>query len=129
MSNGIKAVLAASLLGSAGALAAELDGKVVKVEGNTLYVAHMEAVVPIKLDKNTQWKELKKSELTEGKQIHAAFTVKDQTINLATEIAPSGMGGSGLDPEPTEIDEPSDLERRPGPVPEDPGTQIPSPRF
>jgi hypothetical protein len=80
----------------------ELTGKVVKVQGKTLYLEHMGAVVPLSIDSKTKFEEGWKSakDIKEGQQVRASFEVKNQTSNVAKSIGPSaetGQGGSGLD--------------------------------
>ncbi|QSQ18687.1 RNA-binding protein [Pyxidicoccus parkwayensis] len=76
----------------------ELTGKVVKADAKTIYVDHMGAVVPLKVEKSTQFNDptLKKAkDLQPGQEIRASYEVKE-TENVAKSISPSsGTGGSG----------------------------------
>ncbi|WP_375760704.1 hypothetical protein [Corallococcus exercitus] len=79
----------------------ELTGKVVKSEGKKVYVSSTSgAVVPLDIDKNTQFTDpsMKNAKsLKEGQEIRASFQVKEEK-NMATSISPSqGTGGSGSD--------------------------------
>ncbi|NOK15315.1 hypothetical protein [Corallococcus exercitus] len=79
----------------------ELTGKVVKSESKKVYISSTGgAVVPLDIDKNTQFTDpsLKNAKsLKEGQEIRASFQVKDEK-NMATSISPSqGTGGSGSD--------------------------------
>ncbi|MFP2900821.1 hypothetical protein [Corallococcus sp. 4LFB] len=79
----------------------ELTGKVVKSESKKVYISSSGgAVVPLDIDKNTQFTDpsMKNAKsLKEGQEIRASFQVKDEK-NMATRISPSeGTGGSGSD--------------------------------
>lgn len=80
----------------------QLTGRVVKSERRTIWVEHAGAVVPLKVDKNTQFLDpnLKRAtDIKEGDQIRASFEVKE-TDNVATSIqmaTGAGLGGSGQD--------------------------------
>ena len=111
--------------------ATELKGELVKMEGKTLYVKHMGAIVPLKFDKYTRFDD--KKDLKEGTEVRASFTVKGKTTNLATSVSTqAGTGGSGPEqgaavPEGSRFDDglhgPARPERSPGvTLPEDPGT-------
>ena len=75
----------------------ELTGKVIKADSKTVYVDHMGAVVPLKVDKSTQFSDpnLKRAkDLQPGQEIRASYEVKE-TENVAKNISMSGTGGSG----------------------------------
>ncbi|HYH95832.1 hypothetical protein [Hyalangium sp.] len=80
----------------------QITGRVVKSDRKTIWVEHAGAIVPLKVDKNTQFTDpnLKRaSDFKEGEQIRASFEVR-KTDNVATSIEKStgaGMGGSGSD--------------------------------
>lgn len=98
----------------------ELTGRVVKNDKKTLFVDHMGAIVPLKIDKNTQFNDpsLKKAaDIKEGDEIRASFEVR-KTENVATSIEKStGTGGSG-----TEVMSPdSSINQSPGTLPSDEG--------
>jgi hypothetical protein len=103
----------------------QLTGRVVKSEKKTIWVEHMGAIVPLKIDKNTQFTDpsLKRAtDIKEGDQIRASFEVR-KTDNVATSIGMSsgmgeGQGGSGSDVlKPDKgINQPSDT------LPPSPGT-------
>lgn len=86
---------------SAGAQAEQqLTATVEKVQGKTVFVDHMGAVVALTTNKSTQFEGVKRAkELQEGQQIRASFTVKNGTQNLAKSISVegSGTGGAGLE--------------------------------
>lgn len=86
--------------GSAQAGEQEISGEVVKAQGNTVYVDHMGAVLPVELDKSTKFEGQglsSKKDLKKGQQIKAKISVKNEITNLAKsiELKSSGMGGSG----------------------------------
>ncbi|MCY1015461.1 RNA-binding protein [Pyxidicoccus sp. MSG2] len=75
----------------------ELTGKVVKADSKTIFVDLHGAVVPLKVDKSTQFNDpsLKKAkDLQPGQEIRASYEVKE-TENVAKSISMSGTGGSG----------------------------------
>jgi hypothetical protein len=75
----------------------ELTGKVVKADSKTIFVDMHGAVVPLKVDKSTQFNDpnLKKAkDLQPGQEIRASYEVKE-TENVAKSISMSGTGGSG----------------------------------
>jgi hypothetical protein len=75
----------------------ELTGKVVKADSKTIYVDMHGAVVPLKVDKSTQFNDptLKKAkDLQAGQEIRASYEVKE-TENVAKSISMAGTGGSG----------------------------------
>ncbi|MHB8877508.1 MAG: hypothetical protein ACYC8T_27775 [Myxococcaceae bacterium] len=74
----------------------ELTGQVVKVERDFVYIEQQGAVVPLKLDKDTQFKNLSKTELKEGQEIRASFQVEGRTTNVAQEIS-SLPGDTGME--------------------------------
>jgi hypothetical protein len=82
----------------------QLTGRVVKSERKTIWIEHMGAIVPLKIDKNTRFADpsiKRASDLKEGDQVRASFEVR-KTDNVATSIEMSsgmgpGQGGSGSD--------------------------------
>src|SRR5262249_43096757 len=105
----------------------ELTGKVVRADKNMVFVEHMGAVVPLKIESNTKFESAgitKANDLKEGQEIRASFTVKDKTTNVATAIwlegATSGANkpGTGLDAHHRTATSPN----RPATIPEDKGT-------
>jgi hypothetical protein len=77
----------------------QLSGRVVRSNKKMVWVEHAGAIVPLKIDKNTQFTDpnLKRAQdLKEGDEIRASFEVR-KTDNVATSIQKSGMGGSGQD--------------------------------
>jgi hypothetical protein len=99
----------------------QLTGRVVKSEKKMVWLEHMGAIVPLKIDKNTQFNDptLKKAtDIKEGDEIRASFEVR-KTDNVATSIEKSiGTGGSG-----TEVMSPdSSINESPGTLPADDGT-------
>ena len=75
----------------------ELTGKVVKADNKMVYVDHMGVVVPLKVDKSTQFTDpaLKRAkDLQPGQEIRASYEVKE-TDNVAKSISMSGTGGTG----------------------------------
>jgi hypothetical protein len=101
----------------------QLTGRVVKSDKKMVWLEHQGAIVPLKIDKNTQFNDpsLKRaSDLKEGDEIRASFEVR-KTDNVATSIEKSmseGTGGSG-----TEVMSPdSSINQSPGTLPADDGT-------
>ncbi len=80
----------------------QITGRVVKSDRKTIWVEHAGAIVPLKIDKNTQFTDanLKRAtDIKEGDQIRASFEVR-KTDNVVTSIGMSsdmGQGGSGLE--------------------------------
>jgi hypothetical protein len=80
----------------------QLQGRVVKSDRKTVWIEHMGAIVPLKVDKNTQFadRDMKRaSDFKEGDQVRASFEVRE-TDNVATSISKdlgAGQGGSGSD--------------------------------
>lgn len=87
-----------SAMGSQNAMGQkELTGKVVKAGSKMVWVDMQGAVVPLKVDKSTQFNDptLKGAkDLKEGQEIRASYEVKE-TDNVAKSISMSGTGGSG----------------------------------
>jgi hypothetical protein len=79
----------------------QLFGTVVDSRSHTLYLQHMGAVVPVRVDKNTDLGGLAGKKLTDlraGDQVQVSFQVKNKIDNVATRIGmASGMGGSGFE--------------------------------
>jgi hypothetical protein len=96
----------------------EITGKFLKADSTTVYVEHMGAVVPLKVDENTRFsgEGVKGSgDLKEGQEVRASFTVK-RTTNVADRITVEPA--SGRRPEPAPPDR--------SPVPRDPGIPPPA---
>lgn len=80
----------------------QLFGTVVESKSHTLYLQHMGAVVPLRVEKSTDLAGLsgkKLADLKPGDEVQVSFQVKNKIDNVATRIAlPSttGTGGSGL---------------------------------
>jgi hypothetical protein len=95
----------------------QLTGRVVKSDSKMVWLEHSGAIVPLKIDKNTQFTDptLKGArDIKEGDEIRASFEVR-KTDNVATSIQKSsvGMGGSG-----TEVMSPdSSINQSPGTLP------------
>jgi hypothetical protein len=130
--------------GEVAGAARELSGTVVKADGKTLYLEHMGAVVPLKIDEETQFsgEGVKGSrDLSEGQEVRASFTVEDETTNVAQRITvagaaePRGPATQGMPPGHPEGmppgHPPASPEGVPGippdepPVPRDPGSPLP----
>jgi hypothetical protein len=99
----------------------QLTGRVVKSDRKTVWIEHAGAIVPLKIDKNTQFTDpsLKRAQdLREGDEIRASYEVR-KTDNVATSIEKSqGTGGSG-----TEVMSPdSSINQSPGTLPSNDGT-------
>jgi len=105
----------------------ELTGKVVRADKNTVYVDHMGAVVPLKIEPNTKFESAgitKANDLKEGQEIRASFTVKEKTTNVATAIWLEGAT-SGANKPGTDMDahrRTATSPNRPATIPEDKGT-------
>ena len=78
----------------------QLIGTVVESKSHTLYLQHMGAVVPLRVDKNTDLAGLsgkKLGDLKSGDEVQVSFLVKNKIDNVATRIGlPAGTGGSGF---------------------------------
>ncbi|MBN1208451.1 MAG: hypothetical protein JXB05_26560 [Myxococcaceae bacterium] len=78
----------------------QLTGRVVKSEKKMIYLEHAGAIVPLKIDKNTQFMDpaiKRPQDIKPGEEIRASFEVR-KTDNVATSIQKAeGMGGSGKD--------------------------------
>lgn len=79
----------------------ELTGRVVKSGKKMIWVEHMGAIVPLTINKDTQFgdESLKRAQdLKEGDQVRASFEVR-KTENIVTNLqkAEGGTGGSGHD--------------------------------
>lgn len=131
--------------GTTAASGRELSGKVVKADSRTLYLEHMGAIVPLKLDDKTEFagEGLKSSrDLAAGQEVRASFTVEKETTNVATRISlaraserGTASGSSPRVPDDTgrtpRGDRPVPHERTPGmppgeaPIPRDPGERVP----
>ncbi|SEU09446.1 hypothetical protein [Stigmatella erecta] len=77
----------------------ELTGRVVKSDRKTVWIEHAGAIIPLKVDKSTQFtgtEQKRASDFKEGDEIRASFEV-NKTDNVATSIglANDGTGGSG----------------------------------
>jgi len=79
----------------------QLIGTVVESKSHTLYLQHMGAVVPVRVDKETKLEGLagkKVTDLKSGDEVQVNFLVKNRIENVATRISlPSATGGSGLE--------------------------------
>jgi hypothetical protein len=76
----------------------ELTGKVVRVDNNMVWIDHLGAVVPLKIENNTKFESAgvtRAKDLKEGQEIRANFTVKDKTTNVATTIWLEGATSTG----------------------------------
>lgn len=88
-----------STMGSQSATGKEVTGKVVKADRNTVWIDMQGAVVPLKVDKSTQFTDqnIKRArDLQAGQEIRASLEVKE-TDNVAKSISLSGTGGAGGD--------------------------------
>ena len=78
----------------------ELTGTVIESKSHTLYLSHMGAVVPVRVEKSTDLTGLSGKKLTDlksGDEVQVAFEVKNKIDNVATKIGlSSATGGSGL---------------------------------
>jgi hypothetical protein len=85
-----------SMSGDHDQMGSKLQGEVVKFSSNMLYLRHMGAVVPIKVDKTTRFED--RSMVKEGQMVTAELKVVNKTQNLATWVgSETGTGGSGYD--------------------------------
>lgn len=103
----------------------QLTGRVVKSEKKMVWIEHAGAIVPLKIDKNTQFTDpsLKRAQdLKEGDEIRASFEVR-KTDNVATSIGKAaGTGGSG-----TEVMSPDSSINQPSTLPSKKGSDLGSP--
>lgn len=75
---------------------AEITGKVLKVQGSTIYLDQNGAAVPLTLSNKTKFDEgMSKKTIKEGQEIKASFSIKNNTKNMAESISMSGTGGGG----------------------------------
>jgi hypothetical protein len=80
----------------------EITGRVVKTSKKMVWVEHAGVIVPLKINKQTQFADpdhKRAQDFNEGDEIRANFEVQQKTDNIALSIqrADRGMGGSGLD--------------------------------
>ena len=79
----------------------QLIGTVVKSKSHTLYLQHMGAVLPIRVEKETDLSALagkKLTDLKEGDEVKVSFQIKNQIDNVATRIEqPTATGGSACE--------------------------------
>ena len=76
----------------------ELTGRVVRVDNNMVWIDHLGAVVPLKIETGTKFESAgvtRAKDLKEGQEIRANFTVKDKTTNVATAIWLEGATSTG----------------------------------
>jgi hypothetical protein len=76
----------------------ELTGRVVRADNNMVWIDHLGAVVPLKIENNTKFESAgvtRAKDLKEGQEIRANFTVKDKTTNVATTIWLEGATSTG----------------------------------
>ncbi len=111
----------------------------VKAQKDMVWLQHMGAVVPVKVNDSTRFEDptLKKAtDLKEGQQVRARIEVQGKTNNVARSISMdnAGTGGSGvegwgdpLDGSGTGGSGAGDIQNTPptpmDPLPEEPGTQ------
>lgn len=94
--------VAARDLGTPTANGPQLTGHVVRADNGTLWLEHMGAIVPLKLDRQTRVQGIgvkSPRDLREGQEVRASFEVKNKTTNVARSIQlleQGGTGGSGL---------------------------------
>ena len=65
-------------------------GKVVKADSKTVFIDHMGAVVPVKIDSTTKFEGTsltKAKDLKEGQDIRASFSIKNQTDTNVRAVA------------------------------------------
>jgi hypothetical protein len=78
----------------------QLMGTVVESKSHTLYLEHMGAVIPVRVEKSTDLAGLAGKKLTDlkaGDEVQVSFQVKNKIDNVATRISSStGTGGSGF---------------------------------
>ena len=78
----------------------QLTGTVVESKSHTLYLEHMGAVVPVRVEKSTDLSGLSGKKLTDlksGDEVQVSFQIKNKIDNVATRIEKStATGGSGL---------------------------------
>jgi hypothetical protein len=73
----------------------QLQGRVVRAGTRELYIEHMGAVVPVRLDEQTQYQGgiSGARDIKEGQQVQVSFEVQNQTQNVARTVKPSKGGG------------------------------------
>jgi hypothetical protein len=74
----------------------ELQGEVASTSGNWINIDHEGALVPLKVDRDTQFEGISGlKELKEGTQVSAQFRIQSQTQNVATKIQARQSEGTG----------------------------------
>jgi hypothetical protein len=122
-------------VGSTPARPRELSGTFVKADSTTVYLEHMGAIVPLKVDEKTRYtgEGVKSSrDLTEGQEVRASFSVKG-TTNVADKLEVASAAGrrpaeAGGETPPRRPDAMPPGPRVPpdrAPAPKDPGSPVP----
>jgi hypothetical protein len=81
----------------------EVTGKIVRADGNTVWIDHMGAVIPLKIEPNTRFESAgiaRPKDLKEGQEIRASFTVQNKITNVADSIWLEGATATGTRPTP-----------------------------
>lgn len=85
----------------------EVTGKIVRAEPNTVWIDHMGAVIPLKIDSNTRFESAgiaRPKDLKEGQEIRASFRVQNNTTNVADSIWLEGATATGTQPSTSRMD-------------------------
>src|SRR5260370_3963101 len=105
----------------------EVTGKIVRADGNTVWIDHMGAVIPLKIEPNTRFESAgiaRPKDLKEGQEIRASFTVQNKTTNVADSIWLEGATATGSRPtsSATDTHRTATTPKRPVTPPDDRGT-------
>lgn len=74
----------------------QLQGEVASAKGNWINVQHEGALIPLKVDKDTQFEGINGvRQLKQGTQIQAEFRIESRTDNVATRIQAQEQGTGG----------------------------------
>ena len=79
----------------------EVTGKVVRVDPGTVWIDHMGAVIPLKIDANTRFESAgiaRPKDLKEGQEVRVSFRVQNKTTNVADSIWLEGAPATGTQP-------------------------------
>lgn len=85
----------------------EVTGKVVRADASTVWIDHMGAVIPLKIDANTRFESAgiaHRKDLKEGQEIRASFRVQDKVTNVADSIWLEGATGTATQPGSSRLD-------------------------
>lgn len=85
----------------------EVTGKVVRADPSTVWIDHMGAVIPLKIDANTRFESAgiaRPKDLKEGQEIRASFRVQEKITNVADSIWLEGATATGTQPSTSRLE-------------------------